>query len=122
MYAMYYNRFTGWLWFTLGAWGLIAGGSDYIQFTRTETMVALAVGLLSMLGTRFARRNQVILCSFLATLYASWMVVGSNPSNAGWVSTTPLEWLIRFLCVAWGVYCTVLEIWLWRKRALQLLN
>lgn len=119
MYAMYYNRFTGWLWFALGAWGLFHGPvGDYLQLTHLEVGIAIAVGCLGMLGTRLLRRNQVIVCAILSVIYAVWIATGSNPLLTSWISSTPLESVLRFLCTAWGIYCVIIELWQWRARAL----
>ncbi|MCL6487354.1 MAG: hypothetical protein K6T76_00230 [Alicyclobacillus mali] len=120
VYAMYYNRLTGWLWFALGALGLTrAPTGDYIHLTTPETGIALAAGCLGMLGARVTRRNQVVVCGILLLVYVAWLWLGASPRFNRWMSTTPLESVLRLLEALWALYCLAAELWGWRTRRLS---
>jgi hypothetical protein len=117
MYALLYNRLTGWLWFFIGIWSLFSRNmGDYILITRPETYISIAMGLLGMFGARVKLRNQVIICSSVTVMNLILLLLASSPLGQLIVSPTPLEGVLRFLCSVWGFYCLYNELRTWIVR------
>jgi hypothetical protein len=114
MYTLLYNRLTGWLWFAIGVWSLFSPNiGDYIQLAKPETVIALGLGLLGMLGARSAHRNQVITCGILTISNVLLLSLSGAPFAPTVFAPTPFEGMLQFLCVLWGCYCLVQQLRIW---------
>lgn len=116
MYAILYNRITGWVSVALGFIGLFGGTGDYIQMSPAEWTISFTLGWLAMSGARVKnKKNQVALCASVTVLYVCWVATATNQAMSVTSQATPLEWILRFLIAVWGVYCCGQEFMQWRR-------